>query len=1048
MATSVGTVWVDVRFNVGDAAAQLQRSLAAATGGAGLGAAAAAAERTWSQSLGAIGTKAQAVGRQMTTMLTLPLALIGKSAVSSFKEFDTAMTRIQALNQVSAEQTEAWRGQVRELGRQYGVAGEEAAEALYFITSSGQEGTRAMETLNVAVKASAVGLGETKVVADVLTSAMSAYQDEALSAAHAGDILASAVHYGKGEAEDLAGALSQVIPIAANLGVGFDEMAGAMAAMTLSGTSADQAATQLRGLFNTLQDMPPIAEKALMKYTGLNAETLRLNISSQGLVPTLKQIYDGFGDNTEALAEVFGNIRALTGVFNLFGQNTEQTLSIIKNVTEASGDLNDAWEITAQSKSKKLEIAMNNVHDAMIGLGGDIIPIITPIVNGIGAVAQAFGGLPGPLKGAAIAFGLFTAAAGPALMMFGSMARGVTALANTFPNLTAHLATEVAWLNNGRLANTRLVQSMGGLSSAMGVAGIAVGSLAAGYMLWQRSMNEAREAGDALAASVAQGKQGGGIAGDAKVIEDTRNAIKSLEEEASASNLSRWNPLDLDYFAATGEEIDKLRASLEKVEARIKLANELAPIVDKPVDAIRDWLAAEATQARFYANAKDAQKAMTEAFIKGDEGAKKLQNSTTGAADAMGSLYDRAKATADTFQAFVDAENKVKDAQKGLADAHQEVLDAQQDYADAQKEVLAAGRKITEAEKDQADAVLATRDARLKLLDAQRELNDALAGPSEEEKLDVEGAKLGLQQAQKSLRGKFDDPLDRRRAQLDVRRARLDVQRAAGAHDKRIEDARKGVADAEKSVNDAVDAELAAKDAVIQARDDKAEASRNQARAHDDIRIAQEGVTVAEANLLTATMDLEGKQALLNGELINGTVAGNSFLTFLENLKAKYPEMGDYIDKYAERFRGMWQAAGGKDVEGQPPSKTAADVLGGSITATEGNNLTGFAGAGQWFKDHPFKRAAGGPLSTGQLSTVNERGMPELWSAGGKQWLLPTTQGQVTPLKPLDVPVTAKGHDGVTIGGDIIVQGAEQPVATAYEVRRQLRVKTRTGGRI
>jgi hypothetical protein len=74
--------------------------------------------------------------------------------------------------------------------------------------------------------------------------------------------------------------------------------------------------------------------------------------------------------------------------------------------------------------------------------------------------------------------------------------------------------------------------------------------------------------------------------------------------------------------------------------------------------------------------------------------------------------------------------------------------------------------------------------------------------------------------------------------------------------------------------------------------------------------------------------------------------------------------------------------------------------------------------------------------------------MPELWSAGGKQYLLPTANGQVTPLRPLDVPVTPQGHDGVTIGGDIIVQGAEQPVATAYEVRRQLRTKTRTKGRV
>ena len=83
MAASVGTVWVDVRFNVGDVARQLQTALAAATGGVGgAGAAAANLERTWSQSLGAIATQATATGKQLTVGLTLPLSA-GSSLINA-----------------------------------------------------------------------------------------------------------------------------------------------------------------------------------------------------------------------------------------------------------------------------------------------------------------------------------------------------------------------------------------------------------------------------------------------------------------------------------------------------------------------------------------------------------------------------------------------------------------------------------------------------------------------------------------------------------------------------------------------------------------------------------------------------------------------------------------------------------------------------------------------------------------------------------------------------------------------------------------------------
>src|SRR4051812_27851545 len=110
MPASVGTVWVDVRFNVGDAGRQLQASLAGATAGAaGASGAAAAIERSWTTSLGNISASLAKTGQQMSTFVTLPLALLGKSAVSTFKEFDKAMTQTSALNAVPIEQTERWR---------------------------------------------------------------------------------------------------------------------------------------------------------------------------------------------------------------------------------------------------------------------------------------------------------------------------------------------------------------------------------------------------------------------------------------------------------------------------------------------------------------------------------------------------------------------------------------------------------------------------------------------------------------------------------------------------------------------------------------------------------------------------------------------------------------------------------------------------------------------------------------------------------------------------------------------------------------------------
>ena len=1051
MASSVGTVFVDVRFNVGDVARQLQTALAGATGGAaGAGAGAANLERTWSQSLNAIATKAASTGRALTVGLTLPIALIGKAATNAYSEYDQAMTQISAINEVPIATTNQWREEVRELGLTYGIAGEEAAAAMYFITSSGVEAADAMAVLDVAAKGAAIGLGETKVVADVLTSALSAYGKENITAAQAGDQLTTAVRLGKGEADELAGSLSQVIPIAANLGVEFGEVAGAMAAMTLSGTSSDQAATQLRGLFNTLQDMPPIAQRALKQYTGLDYAATRLALKNEGLIPTLKAIYDGFDGQTEAMAEVFGNIRALTGVFNLFGQNTERTMQIVATTMQAQGTLSEAWANTAESDSKKLEKAMNTVHDSMIELGAAAIPIMTTLAEGVGVVGTGFKALPGPLQVATAGFATFAAAVGPTMFIFGKMGQGflqlgraVTAVSPGLASLGQSFQLRGMYMDDAIKKNAVLSKTFGSLGTA--VASV-TGILAAGAVAWaiyQNAMNKAEES----ARDASQWSQKGASAG----LEEAEAQLKKnrVQLDAIGKELDEWQEkwtsptqawgawADVDAMNARADQATALNESSKQIQKNIDLSKQMAAQTGLNAETLYVWITAQETANIHYANAEDAMAAWNKALAENEPETKKLIESSLKASNSLGGLIAKAKTASEAFFGLIEAEDAVEGAEQNLADAHKGVAEAEEKYREAKLKTLEADRKIGDAQRKAVDASNKLREARLALADAERELADARSGPSEDEKLDLESAQLSVQQAQKRMRGKFDDALDRRAANIDLRRAKLELQRTRGAHDERIADAEKGVADAHKTVADAVQAEVDANQAVLDARSARTQASKDEATAYDGIAAAQEGVRDAEYELYKSKVNYASMQDVLNTSISTGAIKGTEFFNMLDALRTQFPLMAPILDEYAKKFGAIFEAAPKPNTNPIPPPPPPGDT---SFWTTSRS-------APQEQKPW-FQRAAGGPLSTGQLSTVNERSMPELWSAGGKQWLLPTTNGQVMPLKPLDVPVTPQGHDGVTIGGDIIVQGAEQPVATAYEVRRQLRTKTRTKGRV
>ena len=160
-----------------------------------------------SSKLQAFGSKMQSVGRSMSTKLTLPIVAAGAAATKLALDFDKSMTQIESLVGIAADKVSEMGETAKKMATDTGRSANEAAEALFFITSAGLRGADATDTLSASLKAAAVGLGETKTIADLATSAMNAYGVENLNATSATDILVASVREGKLEASELAGAI-------------------------------------------------------------------------------------------------------------------------------------------------------------------------------------------------------------------------------------------------------------------------------------------------------------------------------------------------------------------------------------------------------------------------------------------------------------------------------------------------------------------------------------------------------------------------------------------------------------------------------------------------------------------------------------------------------------------------------------------------------------------------------------------------------------------------------------------------------------------------
>lgn len=388
------------------------------------------AARTKAMALGAtftqLGTRISAVGKSLTTKLTLPIALLGAGAVKMAADFDKSMSEIVGLVGVSREQVNAWRDDLLRLAPALGKAPKELADAMFFITSAGLRGETAMQTLVASTKAAVGGLGEVKDVADAATSAMNAYGAENLSAVEATDVLVATVREGKVAADELAGSIGKVIPTASAMGVEFNEVGAVLAGLTRIGFDAATSTTALRAIMNGLLKPTSEAEQVL-RDMGTSAEQLRRQIKEEGLLSVLFELNDRFKGNTAELAKVFPNVRALSGVLGVLGDNADEVQGIMQRMADTTGDTQRAFEEAEQTITQKFARALANVKAALIRIGDVLAPVVLPAIEKmaqfISTAAERFANLNPETKRFVLIAIAAAAALGPALMVFGGLVK-------------------------------------------------------------------------------------------------------------------------------------------------------------------------------------------------------------------------------------------------------------------------------------------------------------------------------------------------------------------------------------------------------------------------------------------------------------------------------------------------------------------------------------------------------------------------------------------------------------------------------------------------
>jgi len=444
-------------------------------------------------------TRIQTAGRHMinfysygyraTRMLTVPLIAFGTVATKTFKDFEFSMAKITGLVGIAEEKTKQWGDVLLQMGPQVAKTPKELGEGLYFVASAGFKSAKALDIVELAAKGASAGLGKTSDVANVLTSALNAYRGSGLTAKKAMDQLIAAVREGKAYPEQFATSLGKVLPIAAELGVSFDQVTGAMAAMTLQGASAANASTYLAGVLRAMLD-PSEQSKTALEDLGTSMEEMKNLLAKRGLIAALmkiNQLQVEYGD--DLVSRVFPRVRAITGVLSLMGKNYEYNYQVMQKVRDAQGDLERALKAASTTFEFQWNAAMSLASVSLIKfgkvIGKEIIPLIRDLANIVNRLADWFSALDDSTKKLIVRIGLLTAASGPLYLVLGFLTN------NILPNLIRlfkwALIPVLSFVGRSFVS---VGITVSGILGPIGALVVAVGALVGTYSLFKKRGEE------------------------------------------------------------------------------------------------------------------------------------------------------------------------------------------------------------------------------------------------------------------------------------------------------------------------------------------------------------------------------------------------------------------------------------------------------------------------------------------------------------------------------------------------------------------------------
>ena len=304
-------------------------------------------------------------------------------AVKQSKEFNQGFALISTSVDATGEDLARYREQILDYSTTSVKSITDLNAALYTAAQAGITYGDSLEFMGKAEQLAVANNANLNTTVDLLTGTMNAYGYQLKDVAHINDVLFTSTLIGKQTIDELGQSMGQVVGIAANFGVSFEDLSGAITTLTAKGMQTSDAITAVKGVITAIVSPSVEAAKAASEL-GLTFSASSLK--ADGLGGMLSKVMTATGGSADKMSVLFGNVRALNGAMQLTGDGMEFFNGAMEKINSSAGVAEEAYKKMVLTFENQSQLVINAANTLLIDVGSRLEPVAAKIAGSLGQV--------------------------------------------------------------------------------------------------------------------------------------------------------------------------------------------------------------------------------------------------------------------------------------------------------------------------------------------------------------------------------------------------------------------------------------------------------------------------------------------------------------------------------------------------------------------------------------------------------------------------------------------------------------------------------------